>query len=646
MKLKRKFDGFLSEEHIRQQLLTLVCILVASFFLFWGISAIFFHGSFKWQEIIALYLDPGVFGNDIEKHDVFRLIITSVGIFVFTALLITVFTNVFSNISDAYKKGERRYKGLKGHTVILGSNHMLIGMLSKLRTDGSDNDILVVTSSPVEELRDKIEAYFGDKNFMGRLTFYFDERDNEHNLREACVRTAKEIFLIGEDGEIDHDSVSINCCEKLETICKDAPDKVRCFLVLDNQSSAEVYHYYSNKFSQGTQILVDVIDIKEYIAEQTLLGLNGEAQLPIDGKGIRKDDKCHINFIISGFTPMALAMARTAAHLCHFPNFNHKAGEKRTVITFIDSGMKEKMNRFVAEHSNLFDLSHYTYVSFGENDQPKECRFAPKAEYGDFLDVEWVFVDADIFSPECRKYLDAIASDEKQRISIAVCQSSQEDNTAIALHLPSAFYEKNRNIPIYAHLWEQGDVIGKANETGQFGNVYCFGTGTVADRDPLFRERLGRGQRVNSVYSKLYGGPEWYDLPESHKFSSIYSANSIPVKQRSFGDEIYEKSLSVCDTEHRRWVMAELLLGFKAYTTAERESYKAEIREEAKTAGIKEQKTESWHKLNKILRPQTFKHIDIDAFDSLVNDDERMKDIALMMNIPFILGSTDSILKI
>ena len=319
MKFKRRFDGFLSEEHIWQQLFTLVVILIASFCIFWGISAVFFPGDFNWREIIALYLDPGVFDSYSERHTWFPLIITFVGIFVFTALLITVFTNVFSNISDSYRKGERRYKGLRGHTLILGANRMLIGMLTELKRDGSANDILVMTSSPVEELRDKVEAYFGDKKFMKRLTFYYDERNNETNLRAACARSAKDIFIIGEDGEVDHDSVSISCCEKLEAVCKDSPNPVHCFLVLDNQSSAEIYHYHTGKFSQDTQLQVDVVDIKEYVAEQTLLGQNGENQLSIDSKGIKPDTEQYVHFFVAGMTPMAKAMALTAAHLCHFP---------------------------------------------------------------------------------------------------------------------------------------------------------------------------------------------------------------------------------------------------------------------------------------------------------------------------------------
>lgn len=661
MRIKRRFDGFLSEEHIWQQLFTLVIILIASFCIFWVISVVFFPGDFSWREIIALYLDPGVFDSYSERHTWFPLIITFVGIFVFTALLITVFTNVFSNISESYRKGERRYKGLRGHTLILGANRMLIGMLTELKRDGSANDILVMTSSPVEELRDKVEAYFGDKKFMKRLTFYYDERNNEANLREACARNAKDIFIIGEDGEVDHDSVSISCCEKLEVVCKDSPSPVHCFLVLDNQSSAEIYHYHTGKFSQDTQLQVDVVDIKEYVAEQTLLGQNGENQLSIDGNGIKPDTEQHVHFIIAGMTPMAKAMALTAAHFCHFPNFDSKTGERKTVITFIDYDIRRKRDVFVSEHQNLFMLSHYSDISFDADGRMSIKAHTPDKEYGDFLDVAWEFVDADISSPEAKAYLTAAANDSKQQLAMAVCQESQEDNMSAALHLPSPIYDRSKNIPIYVHLWEQGDAITKANATGQFGHIYCFGTGTSADKDPLFKKRLELGQRVNFVYAYLYSKEgdkpssietEWYNIVESSKFSSIYNANSIPIKRRSFGDDFSAvDSALLCETEHRRWALAELLLGFKPLTKTELAEIKKAVAKDildynkahGNSDGTKDN-SPSW-KSAWDSRNTTFRHVDIVSFDDLIDEKEQEKDMAFMLNIPFILGYVDKVVN-
>lgn len=658
MKFKRKFDGFLSEEHIWQQLFTLAAILTASFFIFWGVSAMFFPGDFKWQEIIALYLDPGVFDSYSDKHTWFPLIITFVGIFVFTALLITVFTNVFSNISESYKKGERRYKGLRGHTLILGANRMLIGMLTELRRDSSTNDILIMTSSPVEELRDKVEAYFGDKKFMRRLTFYFDERNNEANLQEACARNAKDIFIIGEDGEVDHDSVSISCCEKLEVVCKDSPNPVHCFLVLDNQSSAEIYHYHTGKFSQDTQLQVDVVDIKEYVAEQTLLGQNGENQLSIDGHGIKPETEQYIHFIVSGMTPMAKAMALTAAHLCHFPNFDSRTGARKTVITFIDSDIKRKRDIFVSEHQNIFMLSHYSDLSFDSEGKMSVKAHTPDKEYGDFLDVVWEFVDADISSPEAKAYLTTAAADSAQQLAVAICQESQEDNMSAALHLPALLYDQSKNIPIYVHLWEQGDAITKANATGQFGHIYCFGTGTSADKDPLFKKRLERGQRVNYVYCTMNeNNPQfdknrsvqlWYANKESDKFSSIYCANSLKIKQNSFGDDLSAIGTSLYEVEHRRWVLSVLLLGQKAYPAKKRTALKSVILNERNRFPDKgkreilengERVSPQWEELRNLSK-SVFLHIDIDSYEGLVDEEEKDKDAMLMLNSAFILGKS------
>ena len=664
MRFKRRFDGFVSEDNFKKQLLCLIAILTLSYFLFWGISSIFFPGEYKWREIIALYLDPGVFDSYSENHTWFPLVITFVGIFVFTALLITVFSNIFSNISDAYKKGLRRYKRLSGHTLILGANRMLIRMLDQLKEEDGGNDILIMTSSPVEDLRDRIEAYFGDKKFMRRITIYFDERNNESNLKGARADMAKEIFIIGEDNEVDHDSVSISCCEKLECICKDSPDTVHCFLVLENQSSAEIYHYLNKKYSQGTRLQVDVLDIYEYVAEQTLLGMNGEGQLSIDGKGVRPETEQYVHFIISGMTPMAKAMALTAAHLCHFPNFDAKTGARKTVITFMDYDIRRQRDIFISEHQNLFVLSHYSDISFDEEDAMHVKKHEPDLEYGDFLDIAWEFVDADISSPEAKAYLTAAAQDPAQQLAVAICQAHHEDNMSAALHLPAPLYDRSRNIPIYVHLQERGDAVTKANETGQFGNIYCFGTGTSADKDPLFQKRLLRGQRVNYVYCAVADPSadpslldytkekmllKWYGCKESDKFSSIYCANSMIIKEHSFGEDLSSIGTPLFETEHRRWVYAVLLLGKKAYPASQREELKEVVLKERnrypdKGKGFELEKdvfvSPTWKALHKKSKEE-FIHIDIESYEDLVDKEEKEKDGILMRNAGFILEKTD-----
>lgn len=67
---------------------------------------------------------------------------------------------------------------------------------------------------------------------------------------------------------------------------------------------------------------------------------------------------------------------------------------------------------------------------------------------------------------------------------------------------------------------------------------------------------------------------EWYNVSESYRLSNVYNAASIPIKKRSLGIDtspeakpIYQQlSKEACEVldqvEHRRWVAAELILGY------------------------------------------------------------------------------------
>lgn len=276
-----------------------------------------------------------------------------------------------------------------------------------------------------------------------------------------------------------------------------------------------------------------------------------------------------------------------------------------------------------------------------------------------------------------------------------------------ALHLPAPLYDRSKNIPIYVHLWEQGDAITKANATGQFGNIYCFGTGTSADKDPLFKKRLARGQRVNFVYMTMDEGsptftPEkslkmWYNCKESDKFSSIYCANSLIIKQNSFGKDLTAIGEPLYEVEHRRWLLSVLMLGQKAIASTKRDEIKAIVLAERmrypkegkdkkislesgklndestliqswrvldileiKKEGLFNEENEndkeelwflkmrvspSWRILKRV-KDKVFLHIDIDSYEGLVDKEEKEKDETLMINTEFIFENTDVIKKV
>ena len=654
MRLRRKIDGLLSEGR-GMQLIWLAAILVASFFVFWGISEfIFKDGVFKWQDIVALYLDPGVFAG-AGRHDFFRLFITIFGAFFFAAMLISVVSNIFENVSESYKKGETRYH-FNDHVLILGANHMLIGMLAKLKNDSTfkGKPIVVMTTQPVEPLRDEIEAYFGsskeDRAFLKRITFYYDARDKRKNLEEADAEKASHIFVIGEDGEDNHDAVSLKCTETLKDICKESKKVVSCCTVLDSQTTMGVYHYTKSSDNEvNSNFHVDLVNANEYEAEQVLTTdtypcidrhLNQDG---VEEPGIFPDTEQSVHFVIFGLTQMGRAFATTAANLMHYPNF--KNGLHRSKITFIGEDIIKPMNDFQSRYNNLFKLSHWTYRKFNDGAEKIQVH-KPDDDYDDFLDIEWEFVDSHLSSPRVLDLLKEWGNDSSQVLNIAVCYGASSENTTIALNLPKEIYKKG-TIPIFIHIKDYNDVVEKAKSTDQFGALFPFGAASSRKSDPLFLNRAKMGKRVNYIYNKkgyhkdkngetiYYSSPEeaWYSYscPEWSKLSSIYSGITSHSKARSFPSclthSLSDKEILLLgELEHRRWTMAELLLGYSAPTKEEKQRL-ISLRDSNPLA-FKEEREK--HKKN-------YHHYDMIPFDDL-REGDKTKDYVIVNNIPYILN--------
>ena len=110
------FDKLISQG-TGSQLLWLLILCLVLWLTLYAVSNLFFAG-LVWQDIVALFLDPGCFGG-ADKHDVFRLAVALLGCFTFSALLVSVFSNIIDNISDNWRQGRLRYTH-KEHIIIFG----------------------------------------------------------------------------------------------------------------------------------------------------------------------------------------------------------------------------------------------------------------------------------------------------------------------------------------------------------------------------------------------------------------------------------------------------------------------------------------------------------------------------------------------
>ncbi len=638
-KLEKRFSEILSEGK-GVQLFWLVLLICAVLLVFWAITSLVFKdGSLQWQDLVALVLDPGCFGG-AGAHDIFRLIVTICGLFLFSALLISVVSNIFENISESFRSGRSRYSH-KGHVLILGGEHHILSMIPALLEEDSPykEDIVILTNQDVETLKNKVFSLpLLDREktaaLRRRLTVYRGERDNEGDLaRKDLARNAAVIYVIGEEHEHDSDSISLRCCEKLKGLCQDAGRNIRCFLLLRDSASVKVFKKDRKKKTDDC-LKVDVVDAAEYLAERVLIPQEGSfpaidytisrnaENKVLRTDGIQEGSSSRVRFVVVGMTDIAQAMALTAARICHFPNYREKGF--RTVISFIDADMALKMSRFVASYDNLFELSHYRFISFDAAGSPIVQTHTPNPAYGDFLDIEWEFFDADISDPGVRKCLEGWASEDRESLSFAICLGSGEDNTRTALSLPYLIYQNG--YPIFVYQEKSGEILTKAKATQQFGELFPFGMATDPQSDPLFEKRTLGGQRVNFAYSK---DPDeltaWFKCIFVNQFSSIYSANSLPIINHNFG--LLDKDIAaltdeqwipICDEEHRRWMISNLLMGYRAPTKEIRTEWTARATcgdsEKEKEAG--DEKTDRKNK--------EFLHMNIAPYDELIPEDQKL----------------------
>ena len=613
------------------------------------------------RRTVELIIDPGTFmGSDETGFPVFlQFLITMTGAVIFTAMLITVLGNIISNRIDDFKKGRVRYR-FDDHILVLGANSMLVNMLKEFVQTGihEGKKIVVLTTQDTLELHDRIVSYIPGLQDVLDITFLNGSRVVEQTLENVQVGEAHSIYILGEDNEIDHDSVNLQSWDLVRKLCSEVTGTKQCYLVVDRMSTYHVLQY--GKKPVDTHLYLNIIHSLENWAQRVLVSreyqfdgiegnLSSEAgRYPaIDRKGIDRNSSKTVRFVIYGMTQMSYAMASTVAHIAHYPNFV-KDRSKKTKICFVAPDIREEMDYFLGHYDNLFQLSKATCFSGKDEKSPLVASpvRTPRADLGDFLDIEWEFIDASIESAQFRDHLTQWAMNDDEYLTLAICNNESDANMAAALYLPEIIYVKD--IPVFVYQPLSGEVLKYAHGTGRYSNVYPFG---MKDEcyDPMFRKRIVKAKRINYIYDaenfgRLYcgmGAPEeveskWNSLDQYvYRFSNLYAANSIPTKMRSIGidpdaidadmmlTEAQVDLLSV--VEHNRWNMERLLLGIYAIPIDERNAINHLLK-----SGKKEE--EELGKSMARLVKHNNRHKDITPYDDLP---ERSKnyDRAIVRNI-------------
>lgn len=599
------------------------------------------------MRILELLLDPGSFvlqeGDPLGYERLPLLALTFLGAIFFTGGLISVVSNILTGRIERFRQGEIRYR-FDGHIVLLGANDTAAGLIRELHAepDNSRRDIVLLTQADAECLRRKLHTELSPSEER-RLIILHGQRDSREELEKIHIHRAARVFVLSDDGEQEHDSVSISALMQISAIlgATHRRNPLPCHLSFEYQSSFQVFQLadFEESEQMKSRIHFSATNFHENWAQRVLVSgccnCNGRNILypPLDRKGIRAESDRYVHLIVVGMSRMGVAMGVTAAHIAHYPNFVTQG--IRTRITFIDPEAEREMNFLKGRYEPLFRLSHHTLRKFDATGSETTRVHTPQE---DFLDVEWEFVEGGIESPAVRNLLNEWTADEKALSTLAICGNSAPENVAAALYLPQPIYD--RQIPIFVYQRETATILDIARRSFRYRNLYPFGM-MCESYDATLKQRIRKAKRINYIYDYFFAAqkqaqdqaqergeafdfdafaagfvaPEWSDeaidrcwnnLSLAFQWSNIYAANAIPTKLRSLGvDPCQPRPLdkqeeeTTARVEHNRWDIERLLMGYRPSTDAERKRANAD------------------NQYNKMLKKKCFIHINIAPYEAI-----------------------------
>jgi len=569
--LLRKFDRTYSTKTL-YQLLWLVFFLLLTFVVMWIIAAIVFEKKsfltdynnfhqisslFDYVEFVAaIMLDPGQIDHIKEgpEHQ-WGLLLGLLGVIAVTGLTISTITNIVQRRVNQYLNGEVRYHFNK-HVVIIGLGKLAMSIIDQICKDSNYNkkDILVMTTQKTNEARQVVNTIV-DKKDESRIYYYRGRKDSKEDLLSLCIENADEVFIIGENDEINRDASNMEALQKIAETPKrlkseidklsffsirklfllwrykqwekHKTDKLPVTVLLDFQTTFAAF-----QLTDISKKWRDYIDFrpfnfyenwaKKLIYTKKYLDINRKPIYypsidewtefksdPLSGQTIKEtkaisyNSNKYVHIVIFSMSRMGVALGTFVAQVCHFPNFIRDKKYK-TRITFITPEADTEKDFFRGRYSRFFEVASSSYRDYIKGDGSEVELEPTRKDMIDLLDIRFEFINGKAEQPEIRRLLTEWAIDKEQILSLAICQKDASKNMAIGLYLPDIIYQKQ--IPIFIRQKSTGALLTLLREDKiayhKYQNVYPFGM--QEDCYDLGNEDRLIAQLFNSFYYDIF----------------------------------------------------------------------------------------------------------------------------------------------
>lgn len=510
----------------------------------------------------------GIF--EVNYAEWFAVIITNLfGLFVLNGIILTILVNWVSNRKDRHEKGEARYNNifLNKFSVVIGGHKIVASLTRDLLSDKENDFILIQTQRDPLEVRKEIMAEVKNQKLLRNVVIYSGDRTSWHELEELHLEKAHEIYIIGENSEIDasgHDAINMKTWDLITQNIKEKSDrKIPCHIMFEYQSTFTAFQFTDIRDNGVFRFIP--FSIYENWAQQLLLSdkkVDGLNYTPLDGnEGLSFESPQRVHLIVIGMSKMGMSLALEAAHIAHYPNFNNSAvGNPRTLITFIDKNARQEMIYLMGRFKELFRLVRWRminapeaimpssedswkiYDSISEINENSNTNFPwgdPRKDekmgspyFGNYLgenlvDIDFEFIQGDVALPSIQKYLADACSDRLSKTTIAVCVPDAPEALSIALYMAPSVYENVQQI------WVQ------EQESGALVEAICGGkTGKDKSKFHVLRpfgmvEQCDYLVRIHSMLPKLV----------AYAYSCLDNKTSFYKKYQEDTPEIFMKEV-------------------------------------------------------------------------------------------------------
>ncbi|MBR6692164.1 MAG: hypothetical protein IKL75_05965 [Bacteroidaceae bacterium] len=575
------------------------------------------------------FVDPGnQYMVNAESTRMLVAVTSMLGVFLLEGLLVSSLTGWCSDRKSLWTEGKVRYNRYLKHVphyVVIGGNDLVASVVKQLLASEQSAAtvdvgtgiiarirrrimgppyIVVQTSGNVDEFRQRLFSQLTERE-QERVIVYYGNRTSAKDIASLMLNRAMEVYILGEETRTDdlesyHDTMNMECLrlvyEDYVSYKPSSGKKITCRVMFEYQTTFSVFQFYGLEDEISEYVDFKPFNYYELWSQKVFINRNldkcsieSSPYLPLEGtEPIGYESEDYVHLFIVGMSRMGVAMGIEAAHLAHYPNFENKG--VRTKVTFIDYKADVEKDFFMGRFKELFSLSHWRYGSVGcDGCLDWKKVYSPGEEFshlgGDFIDIEWEFINGGIENDAVRKYILDSAKPEA-RVTIAVCLPESNRSHAAALYLPTEVYENNSVVQVLVYNRYGNSVIkaldSKTIRYPYLGKLRSFGMPSEC----INREFLSVSEIIGEEVAKAYGTAS-ADKKDCEKqpfdgksemaklWSSIYSGNTLWTKLRSIGfpcdgEAISEKNVEILsDVEHNRWNVEQLLMRFRPPTDTE-----------------------------------------------------------------------------